>query len=247
MHSQSFGTGSLPRKITGPNASAIKYDLLTALLVTAAQEGSVTARLALRLSLIITARFNWRLGTFAVGQRELARMWGVTDRTAKRDMAEMRARAWIEVATPAARGRVAEYRINLTVVLNATRPHWDAVGPDFVARLSETDSVSAENAPNVVPLRRDGAPLPDDDGTGWLQASITLQAQDPAVYAAWFATLQAVEIEGGTLVMLAPTRFQADYVRTHFLNRLQAVLSAENRAIRTVKVIAPADERDFRP
>ncbi|MEJ2031079.1 MAG: hypothetical protein P8X66_14795, partial [Maritimibacter sp.] len=94
-------------RIAGPGASAIKYDILTALLVTAAQGSPVEARLALRLSLLITARFNWRQGSFAIGQREIARMWGVTERTAKRELAEMRGRGWITIAVPAARGRVA--------------------------------------------------------------------------------------------------------------------------------------------
>ncbi len=75
------------RNITGPGSAALKYDILTALLVTAAQGEATEARLALRLSLLITARFTWRSGTFSVGRREMARMWGVTERTANREIA----------------------------------------------------------------------------------------------------------------------------------------------------------------
>ena len=107
----------------GPSAGAAKYDVLTALLVMALQGETVEARLALRLSLLITARFNWRKSVFAVGQKELARMWGVTERTVKREMAEMRSRGWIEVAVPAARGRVAEHRIMFETVLGVTMPY----------------------------------------------------------------------------------------------------------------------------
>jgi len=56
--------------------SAIKYRILTALIVTAAQEDGAVGRLVTRLSPVITARFNWRNGVFNVDLRELARMWG---------------------------------------------------------------------------------------------------------------------------------------------------------------------------
>ncbi|MEO0945774.1 MAG: hypothetical protein AAFY06_13185, partial [Pseudomonadota bacterium] len=106
-------------RITGPGSAALKYDVLTGLLVLAAQGEPADARLAMRLSLLITARFNWRSGTFAVGLRELSRMWGVTERTTKREMSAMRGRGWIVIHTPAARGRVAVYRIDLPTVMRA--------------------------------------------------------------------------------------------------------------------------------
>jgi hypothetical protein len=224
------------RRITGPGATAIKYDILTALLVTAARGDAVEARLSLRLSLLVTARFNWRLGTFSVGQREMARMWGVTERTAKREIAEMRARGWIEIDVPAARGRVARYRLDLPVILRATMPHWDAVGPDFAARMAGAPEETAPSG-NVVPLHQPRAAPPEADGTVWPAAAARLQAQDAGAYGAWFAALRAVDCADGVLTLLAPSRFAAGYVTTHHKPRLLAALVAEDRTIRDVRII----------
>ncbi len=225
---------SARQTIAGPGSAALKYDMLTALLSLAAQGNAVEARLALRLSLLMTARFNWRQGTFAVGLRELARMWGVTERTAKREMSAMRARSWIAVSVPAARGRVAAYRIDLANVLRDTMPFWDSIGPDFAARM--VGAPEAEHPTNVVPLRTGPAVLPMPDGSGWAEAAVKLRAQDPAVFDAWFAPLTVLDIDGGVLILAAPTRFQADYVRTHYKTRLLAAVSGANPGVRDVAV-----------
>lgn len=224
-------------RLAGPGVSVIKYDILTALLVTAARGGAVEARLSQRLALLITARFNWRSGTFAVAQKEMARLWGVTERTAKREMAEMRVRGWVVVAVPSARGRVAEHRIVLERVLADTRAHWDAVGPDFVARMSQTPD--GEGGGNVVPLRPAAAPaLPEDDaGTGWADAAARLRDADPATYAAWFAGLQPVERSHDTLTLIAPSRFVASYVETHFSARLLAAMAADGQGVREIRLV----------
>lgn len=227
-------------KITGPGASAIKYDILTALLAMAAQGEPVEARLALRLTLLVTARYNWRAGTFAVGQREMAQMWGVTERTAKREVAAMRGLGWIVVANPAARGRVAQYRIVLETVLRQTMPFWGGIGSDFVARMTKAPEPEGQGATNVIPLRRDDSPLPVDDGTCWSAVAARLQSQDPAVYGAWFAGLTAIDIESGVLTLAAPTRFIADYVRSHYQARLLATVATEDRSIREVSILCLA-------
>lgn len=224
--------------VTGPGSAAVKYDILTALLVTAARGAPAEARLALRLALLVTARFNWRRGSFAVGLREMARMWGVTERTAKREVARMRAMGWIAVRVPAARGRVAEHGIDLGAVLAATRAHWEAVGPDFVERMSAAPAT--EPAGNVVPLRPGGeAALPEEDGTGWAAAAARLRAADPSLYGAWFARLRAVDLEGGVLSLAAPSQFIAAYVETHHRARLMAALAAEAAGVREVRVTGP--------
>ncbi len=225
-------------RIVGPGAAALKYDILTALLALAAQGAPVEARLSLRLSLLITARFNWQSGRFAVGLREMARMWGVTERTAKREISALKARGWITLAVPSARGRVAAYQIELPVVLQATMGVWAAVGPDFAARMvgapePETDS-------NVVPLRGPDVGLPAPDGTGWAAAAAILQAQEPSVYSAWFAPLHVVEADAGLLTLAAPSRFVADYVSTHFRARLLAAVVQANPGIRDISIcVAP--------
>lgn len=221
-------------RITGPGASSVKYDILTALLATAANDDSPKARLALRLSLIITARFNWRLGAFNIGLKELARMWGVTERTAKREMALLRSLKWITLERTAARGRVAQHRIELGNLLTDTMPYWSAVGPDFVERMSGT----SEPAPtNVIPLRNETASLPIEDGTIWPQMAATLMAQDPAVYSAWFAALSVADCDDGILVLTAQNRFVARYVTTHFHTLLVMAAASVDRSIRHVKVV----------
>ena len=221
-------------RIGGPGSSALKYDILTALLVTAAQGEPVAARLALRLSLLVTARFNWRSGCLSVGRREMARMWGVTERTAKREIAEMRARGWIAVEVPAARGRVTQYRIDLAVVLAATMPHWPAVGPDFEARMVGAPAPEAPSS-NVVPLHpaRDTS---EGDAGGWSAAEARLRAQDKAVWSAWFAALEPQGVDSGVLTLAAPSRFVADYVTTHYSARLLAAVRAGAAGVREVRV-----------
>ena len=239
MNTRHEGFSPTTRKITGPGASAIKYDVLTALLVTAARGDGVESRLALRLSLLITARFNWRTGTFAVGQREMARMWGVTERTAKREMAEMRARGWITVTVPAARGRVAQHRIAFDALLRETMPHWDAVGPDYAARM--TGLPEPEAAPgNVVAFKPRSEPLAGQ-GTPWGAAAERLRQQDPAVFHAWFAGLVPAGTEDGVLTLMAPSRFVADYVRTHYFTRLLAATVAAAPGLRDVEILWQPD------
>lgn len=219
----------------GPGSASYKYDVLTALLAKAARSEGLESRLAMRLSLLITARFNWRLGTFSVGLREMARMWGVTDRTAKREIAAMRGLAWITVAIPAARGRVATYRIEFDDVLKATMPHWEAVGPDFAARMVGAPEPTQQS--NVVPLNTQAISLPDPDDSGWHLAAAKLQAQDPAIYGAWFAALTSLGIEAGLLTLGAPNGFVADYVRTHHKTRLLAAVLAVNAGVRDIDIV----------
>ena len=224
-------------RLTGPGASAIKYDILTALLAMAVNGEPIEARLALRLSLLITARYNWRLGIFSVGQKEMARMWGVTERTAKREVSAMRSIGWIEVACPAARGRVAQYRIAMSTVLRQTTPHWEAVGPDFAARMTGAPEADAQGSTNVIPLRRETGDLPVEDGTCWPAVAARLRERDPAVYGAWFAGLSPLYQEGGVLTLAAPSRFVADYVRSHFLGRILAAVLSDDRSVREVAIV----------
>lgn len=220
--------------LSGPNSAAFKYDVLTALLVLASQGAGGSARLALRLSLVITARYSWRRKIFAVGQRELGQMWGVSERTAKRELAAMRSIGWICVERPSARGRVAEYRINFDTVLIATAAHWAAVGPDYEARMQETPE---QPESNVVPLRASAVSQPVEDGSVWPAIARRLQEQDPAVYNAWMSQLVYVGCENNVLVLAAPSRFAAQFVMTHYRRRLISNCVQTDPAIRDVQII----------
>ena len=73
----------------------------------------------------------------------------------------------------------------------------------------------------------------------WASVAARLRAQDAAVYEAWFAQLVYVDVAQGVLTLLAPTKFLADYVATHYQSRLLAAALAEDRSLRDVKILAP--------
>jgi DNA-binding transcriptional MocR family regulator len=221
-------------RATGRNASSLKYDILTALLAFGLHAEGPEARLAPRLAVLMTARFNWQAGTFAVGQREIARLWGVTERTAKREMALLRARGWIVVRRPAARGRVTEHAIDLERIVADTAPVWPAIGPDFVARMAPEP---AEAERRVVPFARAGAP-PKPDGSLWSAVSLRLWREDAALHAAWLSRLVQAGQEGAQVVLAAPSEFVAAYVRTHFGARLATAFAAVAPEVREVRVVA---------
>src|SRR5690606_32247594 len=123
------------RKPVGRMASARKYDLLTAMGAFALARGKAEQRMTLRLITLVTARYNWARDELAVGQREIARLWSVDERTVKREMARLRACGWLRVRRQGARGRVTEYSLNIARILEDTQDNWAAIGPDFVHRL----------------------------------------------------------------------------------------------------------------
>lgn len=223
----------------GRNAQAVKYDILTALMVLHAHDSSTPGRLAGRLALLLTARYSWAKGSFACGVRELARLWGVTERTAKREMAAMRGLGWIALRRAAARGRVAEHSVALDVLFRASRPYWHAVGPDFVARLGAGRSEESPPArDNVVPLAPtlSEAPTGPETLTLWGLASGELYRSDPAVHRAWFAKLTEVGRDGAALELMAPSPFVARYVETHFIGRILAAVSQHDPRIIAVSI-----------
>jgi len=79
------------RRVTGAGAGAVKYDILTALTVTGLNGTGGEAVSMARLIAVITARYNWRLDELSMGQREMAMLWGVGDRTVKREV-----KRWLE-------------------------------------------------------------------------------------------------------------------------------------------------------
>ena len=223
------------KRAVGQGAHVIKYDILSALLALAAQGDAGEARLALRLSLLITARYDWQRARFNVGLREIATMWGVTERTAKRDMAQMRALEWITVSRQAARGRVTEHTINMEKVLRSTMPFWDKIGPDFSARMSQAPEPKPSN---VVQLHQSTAPSPQGDDL-WGRVATRLHGLDPQTYQSWFARLVQVDCMSGTLRLAAPSAFIATYIKTHFGTYLLSNALAEDRSIRAVEVVMP--------
>ncbi|MGR3465057.1 hypothetical protein [Limimaricola sp.] len=222
-------------KPVGRGAAARKYDILTALGTHALGQGRGEQMLALRLMTLITARYNWGRDELAVGQREIARLWSVDERTVKREMAKLRARGWLELRRAGVRGRVAEYALGIERVLSDTRPAWDRVGPDFAQRL---DGGAADDKVVPLPLRGDVPPPDLSAGTEWVLAQAVLHAEAPGIYASWLRALTRDSRAGGRLILAAPSRFHAAYVQTHLAAKLLAACRAVDDGISEVTVIA---------
>lgn len=222
----------------GRQAASRKYDVLTALGVHACRGDKHLQRLVLRFITLIVARYNWQNDDISVGQREIAALWGVDERTVKRDMARLRSLGWLVQHRAAVRGRVASHGINIVAILDSSRADWHAVGPDFVERMTGPDRAPVPQAPNVVSFPNAALPpLPQGAGL-WVRAQARLASEDPALFAAWFRPLEEVTLEGGVMELAAPSRFHGSYVTTHLASRVLAALRAEDGTIRAVKVVA---------
>ncbi|WP_415400658.1 hypothetical protein [Tateyamaria sp. SN3-11] len=219
----------------GRGASARKYDILTALGAYALAQGKHDQRRVLRLMTLITARYNWVRDDLSVGQREIARLWSVDERTVKREMALLRARGWLVVKRQGARGRVTEHGLDLERMLHDTEAYWAAVGPDFELRMGQGDVPE----PKVVPMPVKGdVRAPDlSAGTEWALAQAVLHGEDPGLYASWIAGLARAERVGGCLTLRAPSRFHGAYVQTHLERRILAACREVDGNVSEVRIV----------
>ncbi|WP_424934505.1 DnaA N-terminal domain-containing protein [Amaricoccus macauensis] len=217
----------------GREAASRKYDILSAMMAYAFTQNPMGQKQVLRLMALITTRYNWQRDELAIGQNEIARLWGVDPRTVKREMARLRSRSWLRLKKQGTRGRVSIYGLDLTRILEDTRAAWPNIGPDFVERLTIGDDQAAPS--NVVPIRP--VPAPRSNGTLWAQVQGNLHANDPASYAAWFEPLKEVSVEASCLTLAAPTRFHASYVEGQLKTRLMAAVISVDPAIRTLRII----------
>lgn len=210
------------KRATGRNAASMKYDILSALGAHGCAGDKHRQRLVLRLITLIVARYNWITDEIMVGQREMAELWSIDERSVKREMAKLRDLGWLVQKRAAARGRVAVHGLGLGRILEGTGPDWARIGPDYVARMAEQGAAQPE-APassNVISF-----PLPSGEEGGWPRIQAMLHREDPHLYAAWFAALRA-EQEADCLRLFAPSRFHADYLRSNHLQRLERTARA---------------------
>ncbi|WP_299868418.1 hypothetical protein [uncultured Roseobacter sp.] len=224
----------LSTKPVGRGASARKYDLLTALGAFALSQGKHDQRRALRLMTLITARYNWARDELAVGQREIARLWSVDERTVKREMAQLRGRGWLVVKRQGARGRVTQYGLGIEQLLLDTAVTWACVGSDFEIRMGQGEVLP----PQVVPLPVRGTVATPDtsSGTEWALARLLLHTEDTGTYASWIAALERVERAGGRLTLRAPSKFHAGYVQTHLQRRLLSACQDVDAEVSEVRI-----------
>lgn len=220
-------------KATGPNAGAIKYDMLTALGVHACAQGKDHQRLVLRFITLIVARYNWTTDCLSVGQREIAGMWSIDERSVKREMAKLRALGWLTVKRQAARGRVAEYALGLAAILAATKADWARVGPDFDSRLSGPAAAPApQPAGNVIAF-----PGPVAGQGVWPKVQAILHGQDPHLYRSWFAAVTAEDPQDGVLRLTAPSRFHASYLSSNHADALLRLAVSVDSSLHRVEIL----------
>lgn len=225
----------LSTKPVGRSASVVKYDVLTALGVYALSQSKHEQRLVLRFITLITARYNWARDELAVGQREIGQMWSVDTRTVKREMAKLRALGWLVVKRHGARGRVAEYGIDLDAIRARTEPAWAHVGPDFDLRMRGAPA-QPENIVRL-PVKGEVAPPVVTDGTEWSLAQALLYQEDAGLYSAWLRTLTRDQRVGGRLILRAPSRFHGSYVSTHLLRHILTAVQGVDADVSDVSII----------
>lgn len=229
----------LASRPVGRDAATKKYDILSALMAYALAREKHTQKLILRLMSLITTRYNWQRDELSMGQREIAKLWSVDERTVKREMAKLKSKGWLTVKRAGARGRVTLYGFDLDLVLKETQPEWSKIGPDFVDRLSEMSGATAQNVhkTNVVPFSASTA-APIDDGTIWASAAAILYAHDSTSFAAWFQQLADAGREGACVTLAAPTKFHATYVETHLSDTLLRAINSVDPSVRSVRVMS---------
>lgn len=220
-------------RAVGREASSKKYDLLSALAAHGLAGDKHRQRLVMRLMSLITTRYNWQNDELSIGQREIARLWSVDERTVKREMTKLRNLGWLEQRRAGARGRVALFSLGIERILLDTKGEWALIGPDFIERLE--GKTVAQPAPNVVPFQR--VALPEGEGL-WPRILGLLAAEDSATCNAWFLPMAVLDHAETRLHLLAPSRFHAAYVRTHLIERLRVIARRVDPSISDVVVDA---------
>lgn len=219
------------KRLTGVKASSLKYDLLTALSVSGLHLDSRHQISMARLQLLITARYNWRLDEFSVGQRDLARMWNVTERTVKREI-----RLWLDkklviCKRQGVRGRVGAYRLNYPQIYQVSAPYWLHVGPDFQQRMKETSPVKDAKIVTV-DFNKQIVPNEEPDRTkldhpqSWGAACRRMKDLHPEHYHNWISLLTFEHDDRHTVSLNACNQFVAHYVKTHLISVIHEAVEA---------------------
>jgi DNA-binding Lrp family transcriptional regulator len=220
-------------KSMGPHASVRKYDLLTAMAVAGLNGKSGFQTTILRLVAVITARYNWKLDELTVGQRDLAKMWSVDERTVKREVKRLLDAKILLQLRPGVRGRVAAFRLNQDEIYRLSLPHWDQVGPDFAARMEENKIIHPEAEEKVVRVDF-RTKVPQD--AAWERTFMRLAESDPHLHRSWFAALLFDGFSDDVLKLRAPSSFVAQYILTHHLGRIRDIAGTEFPALKRIEI-----------
>ncbi|WP_226781481.1 hypothetical protein [Oceaniglobus trochenteri] len=215
----------LQRKLAGAGVGSLKYDLLTAIGLiglhgTASQQVSMA-----RLSVLVTARYNWARDEISIGQRDMARIWAVNERTAKREVKRLTDMQILGCLRPGVRGRVAAYRLDIGEICTRSRPSWASVGPDFVERM-EGFAPSAPTLSFTPPAPPDAVSVPENVPGRWGRVLSHLDTQDRATFETWFSKLELVSDQTPEVHVKASSAFVGRYIETHLGKVLMPVFAA---------------------
>lgn len=229
------------KRFTGPQAGSQKYDLLTALSVAGLNGSPGFQTSMLRLVALVTARYNWARNELTVGQREMARLWSVDERTVKREIKRLTAAEILLQLRPGVRGRVAAYRLNIAEIYRLSAPVWERVGPDFSERMEaqqqtpEPDKVVHVNfGPTVATPPTPEVGPAEGQGRPWERCLGRLARLEPSLHRNWFAGLRCEGVENGVLTLTAPSAFVAQYVQTHHMRLLMGAAQLEYPGLRRI-------------
>lgn len=221
------------QKLTGPGAGSLKYDLIASLSVMGMAGPPVMQMSMMRLVALITARYNWKLDEFCVGQREMARMWSVNDRTVKREIKRLLETSILICVRQGVRGRVGAYRLNMPRIMEMSQDSWGLIGPDFEARMRERYRPAQTKVVSLSDYTGQGGSFSVSE-TPWHRTLDRLAQTDPAVSQAWFAQVSFRSYAEGTLTLKAPSRFAERYIETHLLPLLVSAAEQEFGPVRIV-------------
>lgn len=224
--------------LTGPGAGSEKYDLLTAMAVAGLSGSPQQLATMMRLIALITARYNWTTNELTVGQREMASMWSVDERTVKREIKRMTQAELLLQKRAGVRGRVAAYRLNITEIYKLSEPVWRRVGPDFAERMDQRVPKTAETVIKV-DFQSRPAQLIVEASNPWNRVLNRLESDNAAFVAAWFSKLKFLSKTDTCLSLQAPSRFVAQYVQTHLMIALTNAVSSEFCGAVEVRIGAP--------
>lgn len=237
----------------GREAPVAKYDILAAIGVAAFGKSRLAKDLAHRLTVLIVARYNWAADELSIGRQQLAKLWNVDERRVKRLVAELKNHGILTIKRAGVRGRVTTYRLGVEAIADLTRPFWARLGTDIQARLEA--NFPPRHTPHDDALERPGLMEPSKkdaeiEGGGTVRSPATepvlraLRKEIPgAPFVRWFSRID-VEASAGRLVLRAPSKFIADYIETHFGDRLNRIGRSIYPDISRVELATSGTARD---
>lgn len=213
------------QKLTGSGSGVVKYDLLTALSVAGLNGPPGLQTSMLRLIALVTARYNWRHDEFTVGQRDMARMWSVNERTVKREIKRLVETGILICTRQGVKGRVGAYRLNYPRIAELSENSWQLVGPDFDDRMRARYGNTRSKVVALQSYKSSFETPATSSGNGtWATVMARLAHDDAGLHQSWFSKLSFVDHADRVLSLKAPSYFVQRYIETHHLPKLLAAV-----------------------